>query len=285
MKCNWIDKIRFWQRRQPTYTFADNFTTLVKGRKDVQLHGEVIGSILYTIVQAVWYAAAYVSAQVGLPVLSYSTIGTILKVGLYAGLSAASYMATSTQNQKQPTSLRGGTQVNGHAPGDTVRIPYGRVRTGGTWAYWKTTSTTVAYFNDYIHIVIGWGEGECSLDKDIEPGFFSGLGLNDLTTGGYYTGGTHNKYKAQIDNIGGTDTFKWYLDGVLQASTIPITGNWQILNNGVKIKYSKITGHTLNANWTFYAGDGIWVGDRLLQYFLETPPSSNPWIEHYFQGG
>ncbi len=297
MNKKWIDKIKFWQRRQPTYTFVDNFPSLVKGRRDVQLHGEWIAAI------GGWIAGAYAAVSTWVATASTTMYGVTVGgvtygltgsqigyLGLYAGLSAASYLASSTQNQKQPTSLRGGTQVNGHAPGDPVRIPYGRVRTGGTWAYWKTTSSNALKLNDYLHVIVGWGEGECSLDKDIEPGFFSGLGLNDLSTGGYYTGGTHNEYQVRIDGVGSPNTFKWSDDGgsTWEATGVLITGDWQTLNNGVKIKFGATAGHTIGgaANfWSFYAGDGIWVGDRLLEYFIDLPPAINPWIEHHFHGG
>jgi hypothetical protein len=82
-----------------------------------------------------------------------------------------------------------------------------------------------------------------------------------------YTAYVH--YRVQIDAIGAIDTFKWSDDGgtTWQATGVQITGVYQDLNNGVKIKFDQTTYHTNADYWDFYAGDGIFLGERLIYYF------------------
>jgi len=72
-----------------------------------------------------------------------------------------------------------------------------------------------------------------------------------------------------IDSVGAIDTFRWSDDGGTSwdVSNVPMTGALQTLNNGVKIKFDSVTGHTLTDVWTFFAGDGIYIGERLIDYY------------------
>ena len=76
-------------------------------------------------------------------------------------------------------------------------------------------------------------------------------------------------YRVQIDGVAAPNTFKWSEDGGVSwdASTVPITGALQSLSNGVKIKFDSLTGHTNADYWDFYAGDGIFIGERLIWYY------------------
>lgn len=82
----------------------------------------------------------------------------------------------------------------------------------------------------------------------------SGVGLSDISVCGNYThDDTDTAFKIQIDGTGATNTFKWSDDGgaTWDASTVSMTGSWQLLSHGIYIKFAAITGHT-NANyWTF----------------------------------
>ena len=83
----------------------------------------------------------------------------------------------------------------------------------------------------------------------IQNAIFTGTGLNDLTSGGTYTGTLGPIYTIVIDSIGGTDTFKWkrdngaYTTGV-SCATSPIT-----LSDGVTVVFGAITGHALADQW------------------------------------
>jgi hypothetical protein len=81
--------------------------------------------------------------------------------------------------------------------------------------------------------------------------FFTGAGLDDLTAGAAYSGTVNGVvYKVEIDGTGTPDTFKWYKDGVLQASTVAITGAVQTLSDGQTVTFGATTGHTLGNFWT-----------------------------------
>ncbi|HZO57459.1 MAG TPA: hypothetical protein VFB63_32405 [Bryobacteraceae bacterium] len=80
---------------------------------------------------------------------------------------------------------------------------------------------------------------------------FIGVGLNDATIGGTYTGDTPDTYNVVISATGTPDSFQWTkasLNGVFSAS-IPITGAAQALDNGITVTFGATTGHTLNDQW------------------------------------
>jgi hypothetical protein len=88
-----------------------------------------------------------------------------------------------------------------------------------------------------------------------------------MTCDGY---GAALHYRVQIDGVGTPNTFKWSDDGGTgwDATAIPITpGILQDLNNGIKIKFDQAIGHTNADYWDFYAGDGIFIGERLIHYY------------------
>ena len=92
------------------------------------------------------------------------------------------------------------------------------------------------------------------VSKTIGSITFIGIGLNDMTNGGEYTGTEDHDYIVEIDLAAGTDEFKWSDDGgATWHSNIPITSFDQSLSNGVTIKFNATTGHTLNDEWAFTA--------------------------------
>lgn len=85
---------------------------------------------------------------------------------------------------------------------------------------------------------------------------FTGGGLNDLTVGGTYIGGSIQNFKIEIDTEGTPDKFKWSIDdGVNWIETaVSITGSSQALNyTGLTISFVATTGHTLGNSWSFVA--------------------------------
>jgi hypothetical protein len=82
----------------------------------------------------------------------------------------------------------------------------------------------------------------------------TGSGLNDITLdASAHTLGVsgYQEYEITIDAVGTPDTFKWrqrLFAGTYGSFTtgVAITGAYQTLANGVKIKFNATTGHTLN---------------------------------------
>ncbi len=89
----------------------------------------------------------------------------------------------------------------------------------------------------------------------IEDAVFSGSGLDDLTSGGIFSGSVNRSFLIEIDAEGTPDTFKWSKDGgtTWDVSTIAITGAAQDLIEGVTIIFLATTGHTLGDQWAFDA--------------------------------
>jgi hypothetical protein len=97
-------------------------------------------------------------------------------------------------------------------------------------------------------------EGIVIISKTIGAPTFTGVGLDDFSNGGEYTGDVDIVYEVEIDGTGTPDTFKWSKDGEVQTpATINIDGSDQALDNGVTIKFNATTGHTLGDKWTFTA--------------------------------
>jgi phage tail sheath gpL-like len=89
----------------------------------------------------------------------------------------------------------------------------------------------------------------------IEAATVEGAGLNDLTSGGTFTGLVTRKMVVQIDGTGTPDTFKWSKDGgnSWDAETVAITGAAQALTEGITITFGATTGHTSGDKWYFTA--------------------------------
>jgi len=98
-------------------------------------------------------------------------------------------------------------------------------------------------------------------EHNITSTLFSGIGLNDATSGGTFSGGSDIDYKVEIDGTGTPDTFKWSDDGgsTWDATLVAIDGTAQTLNNGVTITFAATTGHTLADSWTFEGIIGVKV--------------------------
>lgn len=94
----------------------------------------------------------------------------------------------------------------------------------------------------------------------LTPVVFSGTGLNDMTSGGTYTGLSDTTYIVEIDATGTPDTFKWSDDnGASYTTGVAITGGAQVLSNGVSVTFAATTGHTLADSWTFNANADITI--------------------------
>ena len=120
---------------------------------------------------------------------------------------------------------------------------------------------------------------------------FIGGGLNDMTSGGTFTGQIFNAvsdFQVVIDGTGTPNTFKWRyksgqgtLGGAYSAYTtlVSITGGVQTLVAGVTVKFDTTINHTVNDTWTFKAHAAFnksmfittnsnYTGDKDVQYKL-----------------
>ena len=91
----------------------------------------------------------------------------------------------------------------------------------------------------------------------ISAAFFSGTGLNDLTTSLTTTNVTIDRYYVvEIDATGAPDTFRWSKDNGVNwdAATVTITGVSQDLTEGAAVTFGATTGHVLGDRWKFTAG-------------------------------
>ena len=84
----------------------------------------------------------------------------------------------------------------------------------------------------------------------------TGITLDDMTSGGTYSGTTSKHYKVQIDGEGTPDTYKWSDNGGVtwNASTQAIGVGALALNTGVTITFAATTGHSSGDYWTFSTG-------------------------------
>jgi hypothetical protein len=197
--------------------------------------------------------------------------GVIIDVALAVGLSAA-VSAIMGKKPSGGTVTNNGRVFNTRVTSQPVTVLYGNTKVGGNWLYADPSGSENKRFN----MAISWGEGEIggvakaiSEKADYYGGGFEDQGLNDMIVGGIYTGATHSLYLVQIDAIGNPDTFKWSNDygATWEAATVAITGLWQTLDDGVKIKFKNTTGHTVGNFWYFTAGDGYWLGDKLISFY------------------
>lgn len=76
--------------------------------------------------------------------------------------------------------------------------------------------------------------------------------LSDMSSGGSYSGVSAREYRIVIeDNPPDYSTFKWKRDTEAYHTAVLITGAWQELEDGIKIKFDNITGHGPGDFWTF----------------------------------
>lgn len=106
---------------------------------------------------------------------------------------------------------------------------------------------------------------QCGHSPDIasvDAASFLGVGLNDATSGGTYTGhgfngSTVDSYVIIISAVGATDHFQWLSTGTGLSSPVAITGAAQALTDGVTVTFGAVTGHALNDSWTIVGATPI----------------------------
>jgi hypothetical protein len=102
-----------------------------------------------------------------------------------------------------------------------------------------------------------WFFGGNAADTQIlAPVRISGSGLNDITSGGTYTGASGASFTIAIDSVGGTDTFQWQKGSGSATTLVAMTGAPQALSDGVTITWAATTGHTLGDAWSIQCDVG-----------------------------
>ena len=83
----------------------------------------------------------------------------------------------------------------------------------------------------------------------------TGTGLDDMTSGGNYTGlgSSAISYRVEIDSEGTPDTFRWSNDGgaTWEVEGVNIMGTPQHLEDGVRVTFDADTGHDDEDRWDF----------------------------------
>ena len=109
---------------------------------------------------------------------------------------------------------------------------------------------------------------------------FTGTGLNDLTSGGTYTGADDRVIRVRIDAAAATDTMEWSEDEgeTWNATDLPIVSK-MYLPWGVELNWNATTGHTATEYWdiTCEAFSATPINQRVT--FTSIPTSSDPQVD------
>ena len=87
----------------------------------------------------------------------------------------------------------------------------------------------------------------------IGPTTHNGVGLNDVTIGGAYTGSTTKTFRVKITSVGTPDTFQWSADNgtTYNGTNINVTNAGPItISEGVTVNFGASTGHTVDEFWS-----------------------------------
>jgi len=103
----------------------------------------------------------------------------------------------------------------------------------------------------------------------------TGSGLDDLTTGGTYTGNEDITIRVEIDAAAATDTMKWSEDGgqTWNSTGIPLTST-VYLPFGIELTWGATTGHTAGDYWDFTC-DSLTVNPTNQKVALSSIPTSS----------
>ncbi len=97
---------------------------------------------------------------------------------------------------------------------------------------------------------------------------FTGVGLNDATSGGTYTGIVDAAYTIIIDSSAASpDTFKWKKNSGSFTTGVSMTAGAHTLSDGVTITFAAQDGHTLNDQWVITAISYTAAPDGVLHHF------------------
>jgi len=116
-----------------------------------------------------------------------------------------------------------------------------------------------------------------SIVNDVD---FTGSGLNDLTSGGTYTGDEDRTIRVRIDGTGATDTMEWSEDEgeTWNVTDLPLASK-MYLPWGVELEWNATTGHTATDYWDIFceAFSATPVNQRVV--FTSIPVSSDAQVD------
>lgn len=91
----------------------------------------------------------------------------------------------------------------------------------------------------------------------------TGTGLDDITSGGTYTGTADAVFEIEITSEDTPDVFKWKKDDGEYTTAVDITGSAQTLSDGVTITFDATTGHSAGDIWKVYVYPDEGIGAEL----------------------
>jgi hypothetical protein len=102
------------------------------------------------------------------------------------------------------------------------------------------------------------------MDPSIGLPVFTGSGLDDMSSNNpytravsndeFYSGAADGQYEFVIEHEAAPDKFKWRKDSGSWTEDVSITGDWQTIAEGVKVKFAATTGHTAGDKWIVPVG-------------------------------
>jgi hypothetical protein len=102
----------------------------------------------------------------------------------------------------------------------------------------------------------------------ISSAVFTGVGLNDATAGGTYTGTVTATYTVIIDaSASSPDTFKWKKNSGSFTTGVSMTAGAHTLSDGITITFAATDGHTVNDQWVITVTVYTDPADLLLHHF------------------
>ena len=129
---------------------------------------------------------------------------------------------------------------------DTVSVP-GRA----VLDYGETWPSDTLQTNSPIEIQFVTGY---TYNATVSEDVFDGVGLDDLASGGAYTGTTPAVFEVEMQTAATPDTFRWRKNRGAWTSGVAVTGAAQNLSDGVTVTFGATTGHTVGEGWEFFAG-------------------------------
>lgn len=270
--------MRPFRRKTPGYLSVGHIVRLKK--QTFAYCRDIISSLVVGISTVI---ANIIPATVGYTAYAIATV--LANVLVYAATTVLSTVASMLLSKKPASQevSNNGRMFNTRSTDEPLHLVYGQAKVGTNWVYCETNATQ----NRHLSIVSTFGEGEIegfALGNEATP---IASNINNLTPlynisiGGSYTGTeAGQEYVVKIDNMSATpNTFKWSDDGgsTWEATGIPIVADaWVDLNNEMKIKFPVAQGHSLNDQWSFHCGKGLFLGERLSRfynYYKELPVS------------
>ena len=166
---------------------------------------------------------------------TYPNYPTEVGICLISGVNGCIYINISAESFET-------MRVEGNAHFDADLTIDGDLTVNGTQTITNTNNISLSGAFNYFN------SGDTITDIT-----YTGSGLNDMTFTGHYDGTSSNKtYYVRIKtSAGNPDTFEWSLDNwtTIEATDIAITGNDQLLEDGISAKFNAVNGHATSDNW------------------------------------